>query len=176
MVTALLGDFMLIKCSIKVFVAADHHIPGFPRQEQTSRARRDFEGGRLREGPCSLSEGQGFGTRNRYQEPVLWVMWITNKEGQADGTSPMSQPIRPAGQEPKGCKEVYLLRQKGKTSGTARLVVRNEIWVTPALRRGARWAIYNILSHLQAKLDPGCTVICSMAKSALAGLILTGLP
>lgn len=62
----------------------------------------------------------------------------TNKEGQADGISPMSQPIKPAEQEPKGCKEVYLLQQKGKTSGTARLAVRNETWVVPALRRGAR--------------------------------------
>lgn len=70
MVAALLGDCTLIKCSIRVFVAAGHRIHGFPQQDQTSRARIDFEGGRLGEGPCSLSEGQRFGTRNRYQEPV----------------------------------------------------------------------------------------------------------
>lgn len=100
----------------------------------------------------------------------------TSKEGQADGTSSMSQPITPAGQEPKGCKGVYLLQQKGKTSGRARLAVKNEIWVVPALRRGARWAIYNMLSHLQAKSDRGCTVTCSAAKVARVGLILMGLP
>jgi len=57
-----------------------------------------------------------------------------NKGGQADGTSSMSRPIRPAGQETKGCKEVYLLQQKAKTNSKVRLAIRNEILIVSALR------------------------------------------
>lgn len=56
MVAAVLGDCMMMTIDMAFL--------------DRSRARRDFEGGRLREGPYSLSERQGFGTRNRYQEPV----------------------------------------------------------------------------------------------------------
>lgn len=101
-------------------------------------------------------------------------MWITQiREGRLMAPSPYVSPLDLLSKSQKVARKcIYSSRRSSKV----RLAVRNEIWVVPALRRGARRAIYNILGHLPAKSDPGRTVTYSMAREALVGLILMGLP
>lgn len=84
---------------------------------------------------------------------------------------PCLSPLGQLGQEPKGCKEVYLSTPSSKV----RLAVRKEIWVVPALRREARWDFYNILGHLRAKSDPGCSHL-QHGQGGTSGACFDGTP